>query len=230
LVADDTNRKRAKVTRQIFAAHKIDDTNSRGYFNGPKIILLLLVTPLVTFPVDFRFYRPDPIPLQWRKDNQRLQKQGVKKSERPTQPAYDPNYPSYKPLVLEMLQACCQPHSKIKVHALVADAQYGSGAFMEPAAEIIGEGPVISQWRSNQNVRFRSRERKLSEYLAKYPPSLLTTSIRGGQELTIWVNSARWYVSAHGGKRLVIALKYEGEEEYRYLIATEMGSAKQVVI
>lgn len=223
LVADDTNRNRAKVTRPIFAAHKIYDTKSSGYFNGQKIILLLLVTPLVTFPVGFRLYRPDPIQLQWRKENQRLQNQGVKKSERPTQPAYDPNYPSYKQLVLEMLKAFCQHHSKIKVHALVADAQYGSGAFMEPAAEIIGEGPVISQLRSNQNVRFRGREMKLSEYFAKYPPSLLTTSIRGGQEITIWVNSARLYVSAHGCKRLVIALKYEGEEEYRYLIATEMS-------
>jgi len=30
------------------------------------------------------------------------------------------------------------------------------------------------------------------------------------------------YVDAHGKKRFVIALKYEGEKAYRYLVATEM--------
>jgi len=30
-------------------------------------------------------------------------------------------------------------------------------------------------------------------------------------------------VTAHGCKRFVIALKYEGEQEYRYLIAKDMN-------
>ena len=37
------------------------------------------------------------------------------------------------------------------------------------------------------------------------------------------MRSARVHVSAHGKKRFVIALKYEGEEEYRYLVASDMS-------
>ena len=36
------------------------------------------------------------------------------------------------------------------------------------------------------------------------------------------VSSARLKVTAHGKKRLVVALKYEGESDYRYLVATDM--------
>jgi hypothetical protein len=35
--------------------------------------------------------------------------------------------------------------------------------------------------------------------------------------------SARLKVKAHGEKRFVIAFKYEGEEEYRFLVATNMS-------
>lgn len=35
--------------------------------------------------------------------------------------------------------------------------------------------------------------------------------------------AARLYVKAHDKRRFVIALKYEGEEEYHYLVATDMS-------
>ena len=45
-----------------------------------------------------------------------------------------------------------------------------------------------------------------------------------GKEVNATVSSARLKVDAHGGKMLfVIALKYEGEEEYRYLAATDLS-------
>ena len=94
LVADDSSRKRAKITRKIFAVHKLYDPKTGGYFNGQKIILLLLVTPMITLPVSFRFYRQDPIYSQWRKENQRLKKAGIPKSQRRARPPSDPNYPS----------------------------------------------------------------------------------------------------------------------------------------
>ena len=37
------------------------------------------------------------------------------------------------------------------------------------------------------------------------------------------VGSARLHVWAHGKKRFVIALKYPGEKDYRYLVATDMS-------
>jgi len=46
--------------------------------------------------------------------------------------------------------------------------------------------------------------------------------VRGGKAVKVTLSSARLKVSAHGKKRFVVALKYEGESEYRYLVATDM--------
>jgi hypothetical protein len=221
LIADDSSRQRAKITRKIFAAHKLYDPKTGGYFNGQKIILLLLVTPIITLPVSFRFHRQDPIYSQWRKENQELKKAGVKKSQHPARPPSDPNYPGYKQLVLDMLSVFGQHHPQVKVNALVCDTQYGSATFMEQAAQLIGHQQVMSQLRHNQKVRFRGRILNLDEYFARYPGTPFKTTLRGGQQITVIV--ARLYVTAHGCKRFVIALKYEGEQEYRYWIAKEMS-------
>ncbi|RIZ67458.1 MAG: transposase, partial [Methylococcales bacterium] len=50
----------------------------------------------------------------------------------------------------------------------------------------------------------------------------VTIRVRGGEEIKATVSSARLKVTAHGKKRLVVALKYEGESDYRYLVATDM--------
>ena len=47
--------------------------------------------------------------------------------------------------------------------------------------------------------------------------------IRGGKEEQVTMQAARLYVKAHGKRRFVIALKYEGEEDYRYLVASDMS-------
>ena len=41
----------------------------------------------------------------------------------------------------------------------------------------------------------------------------MTLRVRGGEEVKAAVSSARLKVLAHGKKRLVIALKYEGETD-----------------
>ncbi len=41
--------------------------------------------------------------------------------------------------------------------------------------------------------------------------------------MTATIGSARLHVCSHGKKRFVIALKYEGEEEYRFIIATDLS-------
>ena len=42
--------------------------------------------------------------------------------------------------------------------------------------------------------------------------------MRGGEEVKAMVSSARLKVFAQGKKRLVVALKYDGETDYRYLV------------
>src|SRR5262249_58633519 len=47
--------------------------------------------------------------------------------------------------------------------------------------------------------------------------------IRGGEEVVAIVGSARLDVCSHKTKRLIVAIKYEDEETYRYLIASDLS-------
>ena len=50
----------------------------------------------------------------------------------------------------------------------------------------------------------------------------MTLRVRGGQDIQATMSCARLNVTAQGKKRWVVALKYEGESDYRYLVATDM--------
>jgi len=222
-VADDSDHRRAKRTKRIHAAHKIFDKKTGGYFNGQTVVFLLLVSGRVTLPVGFRFYRPDPAMVAWRKEDGRLKKAKVRKAERPACPERNPAYPGKEECVLSMLREFrhCHPHVKIK--AVLADALYGNRPFMDEASSLCGDAQAISQLRSNQKVRHRNRELSLPVLFARYPGVPQTIRIRGGEPVEVIVSSARVHVIAHGKKRFVIALKYAGETEYRYLVATDMS-------
>jgi hypothetical protein len=71
--------------------------------------------------------------------------------------------------------------------------------------------------------KWHPQVRVKSIYFASYPgvPQLL--SIRGQEPMIATVGSARLEVCAHGKKRFVIALKYAGEKDYRYLVATDLS-------
>ncbi|MEW5960313.1 MAG: hypothetical protein AB1801_21515 [Chloroflexota bacterium] len=94
LVLDDSDKKRAKTTKRIHRAHKLKDKKTGGYFNGQSLISLVLVTPLVTLPVGFGFYQPDPALTAWYQSEQNLKKQGVAKKDRPPKPEKNEAYPS----------------------------------------------------------------------------------------------------------------------------------------
>jgi len=50
-----------------------------------------------------------------------------------------------------------------------------------------------------------------------------TIHIRGGEEVIAIVGRARLSVCSHKTTRFVVALQYEGEETYRYLIASDLS-------
>jgi len=114
-------------------------------------------------------------------------------------------------------------HPTIKVKGVNADTLYGTEAFLDGASAIFDQTQVISQIRSNQKVRFRNQELSVGDYFSSYPGTPQKVRIRGGEEITAIVGSARLHVCAQHKKRFVIALKYEGEEEYRYLVAKELS-------
>lgn len=223
LDADDTDHRRAKQTTQIHGAHKIFDKKTSGYFNGQSIVFLLLVTSKVSLPVGFRFYRPDPKQIAWRKEEKRLKKQGVKKSLRPPPPARDPSYPGKTEIVLELIREFRKNHPEILVKAVLADALFGTQPFMDEAASLTGKAQVISQLHSNQKILFRNRVQSLEDYFTAHPGVPQRIRVRGGEDIEVSVSSARLQVCAHGKKRFVVALKYPGEINFRYLVATDLS-------
>src|SRR5207248_3813341 len=95
-------------------------------------------------------------------------------------------------------------------------------SFVNEASAIFGGVQVLSQIRSNQNIRAGKREQHVADYCATHPGTPHTIRIRGSEEVLIWVSSARLYVCAHKTKRFIVAIKYEEEETYRYLMASDL--------
>jgi hypothetical protein len=113
-------------------------------------------------------------------------------------------------------------HPGIRVHCIAADALYGTAPFVDGASALFGGVQVISQARSNQNVRLYQRDQHLADYFATHPGTPQTIRIRGGEERVVMVRSARLYVCAHKTKRFIGAIKYAEEETYRSLRASDL--------
>ena len=111
-----------------------------------------------------------------------------------------------------------------EIHAacILADALYSDKSFMHSAATIFGKDTqVISQLRSNQIIRDKGHEKSVKTYFTSYPGVRKTISIRGGEIQAVMLGGARLWVKSHQKKRFVIALRYEGEQEDRYIVATD---------
>ncbi len=224
LVLDETDRSRSKYTKRIHKTYKQKDKTTGGFVNGQTIILLLLVTSSITIPVSFVFYKPDPAQSAWKKEDAKLKKKGIAKKDRPVKPERNPEYPAKLELALNLLSEFAANHSNIKVTVIMADALYGEGNFMDKASSIFGNVQTISQLRKNQNIIFKGKKKKLEEYFNSTNKGVRQVLIvRGGKKIMVTVSSARLVVDAHGKKRFVIALKYEDEEDYRYIVATDLS-------
>ncbi len=223
LVIDDTDHRRAKKTSQIWKAQKIYDKKTGGYFNGQSLVFLILVTPKITIPVGFRFYQADPDLVAWKKEDNKLKKSGVKKKDRPVAPTVNPNYPSKPMLAQDLVKTFSQQHPTVKIKAITADALYGSQEALELLTGIKENVQVISQLQKTQLVKFRGKEYSLAAFFKSYAGVPQRIRIRGGEEVEAIIGSARLHVCAHNKKRFVIALKYPGETEYRFLVATDLS-------
>lgn len=223
LVLDESDRARSKRTKRLYKVHKQKHKLSGGYVNGQTIVLLLLVTESVTFAVGFAFYMPDPALTAWTKEDKRLKKEGMAKNDRPVKPERNALYPTKTQIALRLLQEFRDAHEEIKVASVLADALYGVDDFMSAASKIFDNTQVISQLRENQNIEYKGKKRTLKNYFNDINKGAeVVLRVRGGKDEKATVSSARLKVTAHGKKRFVVALKYEGESDYRYLVATDM--------
>ncbi len=223
LVIDDTDNPRSKSAKALAYLYKLRDKESGGYLWGQSLVFLVLVTPKISMPVGFGFYQPAPELSAWYKQAKGLKKQGVPPQQRPPKPAPNAQYPTKQQLALRLLAAFKAHHPSIRVHGIAADALYGTGAFVDEASAMFGGVQVLSQIRSNQNIRAGKRAQHVADYFATHPGTPHTIRIRGGEEVGVWVSSARLYVCSHKTKRFIVALKYAEEETYRSLIASDLS-------
>ena len=222
LVIDDSGKKRSKVTKQIPFVHYYKDKEGTGSVRGQETVFLVLVTPMITIPVGYAFYQPDPLYTAWAKEEKRLKKRGTPKALRPNKPELNPEYPAKQQIALTLLEEFCRDCPYVTIRLVLADALYGTADFMDKAALITAQNQVISQLRYNQKVRDKRREWKLDEYFKAYSGVPKDIPIRGGKAERMIIGSARLYVEAHGCMRFVIAIRYSNQEEYRYLVASDL--------
>ncbi len=230
LVLDDSDKRRSKTTKRIAHVHKVKDKATGGYFRGQTLVFLVLVTDKLTLPVGFAFYQPDPVLSAWYKQQKRLKKQGVPPKQRPAKPQKNPAYPTKLELALGLLAHFKYDHPGLNVRAVLADALYGTGEFLDQAAALFDRAQVISQLRSNQKVGRGREETSLEDFFARQASTEADIEIRGSQKRRISFARAHLYVRAHGKRRVVIALKYEGETPYRYLVASAMSWRTEDII
>ena len=72
--------------------------------------------------------------------------------------------------------------------------------------------------------------KSVNTFFSHYAAVHQNLSIRGSVPRQVQIGSARLYVNAHHKKRFVIALKYEGESEYRYLVASNLSWRTQDIV
>jgi hypothetical protein len=114
-------------------------------------------------------------------------------------------------------------HPDLRGHCITADALYGTGPCVDAASALFGGVHVLSHIRSNPNIRSGKRAQPVADYCATPPGTPQHICIRGAEEMGAMVSSARFYVCSHTTNRFVGAMKYEHEETYRSLIASDLS-------
>ena len=222
LALDGTDNKRSKNTSTISKVHSIKDKASGGFIKGQELTIVVLITSQITLPVGFEFYEPNPAHREWKKTDATLKNQGLLKKDRPKPPAKNSEYPTMIESALNLLRQFEVNYPKIKVKAILADALYGAKSFVKPASKLFGGVQIISQARKNQKVRSGNKYISVEQYFIRNPGVARNLKIRGDKEQTVSMHGARLHLKAHGCKRFIVALKYEGEQEYRYLLASNL--------
>ncbi|MDQ3018784.1 MAG: transposase [bacterium] len=176
----------------------------------------------LTVPVGFCFYEPDPKMSAWRKEEKRLKGKEVSKTYRPPAPAEDPSYPGKKSLALKLLSDFMKLFPTISIKAVAADAFYGTKDFIDEAARITGQKQVISQIKKTQLINVNGRNVAIGGFFKNFSGKTEQVILRGSNK-TLTYRSGKFKVKSHGKKYFIVALKYENEDEYRYLIANDMS-------
>ena len=230
LVIDDTDRPRSKGVKILWGLFKTVDKVTGGWIKAQNIVFLCLVTHKITIPVMFSFYRPDPVYSTWLKRDKKLRKKGIKKRNRPREPKRNKKYPTRIEIAMKLLsrfksfteQVKPLLEKPIKVKSISFDSAYLSPRIVKTCRKIFPRAQTISQLASSQIVWDKSaRAMNVKTYFKNKKGSTEKVNLRGVEKSVTFV-AARLTVKSHGRNLHIVALKYDGEENYRYLAATEL--------
>lgn len=231
ITIDDTDRGRSKIIKKIFNVFKTLDKKTGGFFFAQNIVFIAMVTKRLTIPIGFTFFKPDPEITKWNKNDKKLKKQGVSKKDRPKKPKRNrKKYPTKIDIALKLLsraQKFIEDVNKsvgtdINIISILADSAYMSPSMCNFVKNYFPKAQFISQLANNQIVWNKNGKKKsVKEYFKNIKPVETNIKLRGQSKIVEYC-SARLFVKSHGKKRHIVALKYEGETEYRYLIATDL--------
>ena len=136
LMVDDTDNPRSKAAKALAYLYKLSDKARGGYLWGQSLVFLVLVTPKISLPVGVVFYQPAPELSAWYKTAKALKKRGVPPTQRPRKPAPNPQYPTKEQLALRLLASFKAQHGAVRIHAVMADALYGTATFVDGASAL----------------------------------------------------------------------------------------------
>lgn len=235
LVVDDSDRPRSKIVKALFGVFKSFDKKTGGYFQTQNIVFIMAVTRVFSFPIAFAFFRPDPAYSAWLREIKELKKKKVKRHKWPAEPIRDrEKYPTRIELAAKLL---CQIHeffssitilvngkpTKIRVVTVTADAAYFSKVLKKQIHQLFEKAQFVSQLKKSQLCcNRRGIFKTLEDYFVHQKPVEAMIRLRGGEEKKVSFCSARLFIKSHGERVHVVALKYEGEDKYRYLAATNL--------
>jgi hypothetical protein len=95
---------------------------------------------------------------------------------------------------------------------------------MDSASKLTKNAFVLSQLRCDQLLKTQKGNFvSVQEYFERHSGVKSQLMIRGGKNVNVIMLGARLTVKAHGKRRFVVALKYDGETEYRFLVASDLS-------
>lgn len=221
LVLDDTSNERSRNTKSIARVHKVKDKRTSGYFQGQSLVFLILVCNEFTIPVGFKLYAPNPEMINYNREYKKYKKDKVNISK-PIRPNASTEYPTKLELGLSLVEKFTNDFPKLKVKAVVMDALYCKRSTIERIANSTLQAQVITQIRCNQLLLINNKKIAVKDAFDHSKNITMSVNLRGlNKNITLCNQIAQ--VKSHKNKYQVIALKYDNEVEYRYLIASNLN-------
>jgi hypothetical protein len=237
LIIDDTDRPRSKVIKVISFVFKNFDKKTGGYFNCQNLVFLVLVCNKITIPVGFKFYTPCPKIKEWEKldkEIRRLNKEGFlengKKLPRPPKPERSIDCPTRNQIAVQLIKEFKEKFPFLKIISCSFDAAYSTFETLTNVEKILETALVVSEFACSILVSDSRRTAKINDYFKSISTQKVTITIRGGKEQIVEIKHARVFVPSHGRKYNVVALRYDGEIDFRFIVTSNLcWRAKDVV-